>query len=60
MLTHTTQCNKEISQFLFADRGSVLKISKPAGVHQPCLLTELDVFPVSAIYMSSVNTVALD
>ncbi|XP_078378520.1 semaphorin-5A-like [Oculina patagonica] len=27
------------------DRGSVLKISKPAGVHQPCLLTELDIFP---------------
>ncbi|XP_027036875.1 semaphorin-5A-like [Pocillopora damicornis] len=29
------------------DRGSVLKISQVAGLLQPCLLTEIDLFPIN-------------
>ncbi|XP_058964433.2 semaphorin-5A isoform X3 [Pocillopora verrucosa] len=29
------------------DRGSVLKISQVAGSRQPCLLTEIDLFPIN-------------
>ena len=35
----------------FVDRGSVLKISQVAGSRQPCLLTEIDLFPVSIVAM---------
>ena len=33
--------------FVFPDRGSVLKISQPSGISQPCLYSEMEVYPVS-------------
>lgn len=33
----------------FSDRGSVMKVSQPSELPQPCLLTEIDLFPVSIV-----------
>ena len=46
------RCKYDQRFFLLAsllDRGSVIKVSKPSELPQPCLLTEIDIFPVSII-----------
>ena len=39
----------------FSDRGSVMKVSQPSELPQPCLLSEIDLFPVSKILVPVVQ-----
>ena len=33
--------------FFFSDRGSVMKIAQPRAISQPCLYSEMEIYPVS-------------